>query len=75
MSYRERTKQTAGQWKRKNPTGFFRPQRNFFRAKMRQFRKLQKALKQQMIANLARENIGPGVTVPDTDKPEVKELF
>lgn len=75
MSYRTRIKQTAGTWKRKCPTGFVRPQRNFFRAKMRQFRKLQKALKQQMIHNLAERNIGPGVSSPDTDKPDVTELF
>lgn len=62
-------------WCRSNPTGFVRPQRNFFKAKMRLYRKLQKALKQQMIDNLANAGLGPGVTAGGSDELEVKEIL
>lgn len=67
-----RKKDARRVWSRSNPTGYIRPQRKFHRAKMRLYRKLQKALKEQMAAGLANAGIGPGVSA--ADGPEVKEL-
>jgi hypothetical protein len=60
-------------WKRKRPTGFVRPQRKFFRAKMRLFRQLQRGLQQQMRDAVAEHGLTPEIATPET--PEVKEIL
>lgn len=73
MSYRSRAKERAGAWHRKSHTGFIRPQRKFHKAKMRMYRKLQAALRQQMKDRLQEAGISPGVV--EAQGPQVKELW
>jgi hypothetical protein len=74
--YLSQIKSDAGRrWNRKTGTGFIRPQRKFHKAKMRYYRKIQKALRAQMQAGLAKAGIGPGVTDIGPDKLEVKEIL